>query len=187
MRYRLPTDKLINQLVQHYLPGRRFILYLQSLVWPLKTLNDRFVEFAKEKRIEAAMTSQIFYFEWYLNSKFGKYLEDPSQKIFISESVPIGVDVYFEDAEYSTPFTVWFDGEQIVTAEESEQPRLMHLVAEEKAVNKTSFTVNVPEIAIAEHEFVYMLSHTVNTYRIAGKTYLIKINSKEITPNTKTI
>ena len=62
----------------------------------------------------------------------------------------------------------------------------MYLISEEKAINKASFTVCVPEINIPEHEFVYLLSHTVNTYKIAGKTYLIKINSKEINPNLKT-
>lgn len=181
----MPTDRLINQLAPHYLPGRKYILFLQGLVWPLKTMNDRFVAFAKEKQIEAAMTSQVMYFEWYLNRKFNKYLTDPSQKIFISESSPIGVELYYEDAQYSTPFTVWYDNEQIVAAHESENPRLMHLVAEEKAVNKASFTVCVPEINISEYEFVYMLSRTVNTYKIAGKTYLIKIDSKEITPNNR--
>lgn len=184
MRYGLPTDRLINQLVPHYLSGRRFILFLQSLVWPLKTLNDRFVTFAKEKRIEASMTSQVFYFEWYLNRKFGHYLSEPTEKIFIKESEPIGVDLYFEDADYSKPFTVWFADEPILTADPAEQPRLMRLAAEEKSVNKASFMVCVPEINISEHEFVYMLSHTINTYKIAGKTYLIKINSKEINPNS---
>ena len=52
MRYKLSTDYLTNCLVPHYLSGRRFILWVQSLVWPLQTLNDRFCEFAREKRIE---------------------------------------------------------------------------------------------------------------------------------------
>lgn len=174
----MPTDRLINQLVPHYLPGRRIILFMQSLVWPLKTLNDRFTAFAKEKRIEAAMTSQVYYFEWYLNRKFNKFLADPSEKIFIRESSPIGVDLYYEDAQYSKPFTVWFEGERVLAAEEAEEPRLMRLAVEEKAVNKASFMVCVPQINIPEHELVHMLSYTVNTYKIAGKTYLIKINSK---------
>jgi len=182
MRYRLPTDRLTNQLVPHYLSGRRFILFVQSLVWPLKTLNDRFVVFAKEKRIEAAMTSQVFWFEWYLNRKFGKYLADPSQKIVITEGAPVGVELYHEGADHSTPFTVWFENERITSSEESEQPRPMRLAAEEKAVNRASFTVCVPAIAIPAYEFVYLLSHTVNTYKLAGKTYLIKIDGKEFTP-----
>lgn len=131
------------------------------------------------------MTSQVFYFEWYLNRKFGRYLADPAQKIFIQESNPIGVDLYFEVADYSKPFTVWFEGEQVITSNVAENPRLMHLLSEEKAVNKVSFMVCVPQVNISEHEFVYMLSFAVNTYKIAGKTYLIKIDNKEITPNIK--
>lgn len=186
MRYRLPTDRLINQLVPHYLSGRKFILFLQSLVWPLHTLNERFVAFAKEKRIEAAMSSQTFYFEWYLNRKFGRYLADPAQKIFIRESSPIGVDLYFEDADYTKPFSVWFEGEQILTADESEKPRLMHLQSEQKTVGKVSFMVCVSPINISLHEFVHILSHTVNTYKLAGKTYLIRIEGQELNPNSTT-
>lgn len=76
MRYKLPTDRLINQLVPHFLSGRKYILFLQSLVYPLQTLNERFVAFAGEKHIEARMTSQVIWFEWYLNYKFRKYLAD---------------------------------------------------------------------------------------------------------------
>lgn len=39
-RYRLPTDRLINRLTPHYLSGRRYLLLLGSLVWPLQSLND---------------------------------------------------------------------------------------------------------------------------------------------------
>ena len=64
MRYKLPIDKLVNQLVPHYLGGRKYILFIQSLVYPLKIINDRFIDFAKERHIEARMTSQVMYFEW---------------------------------------------------------------------------------------------------------------------------
>jgi len=74
---------LINQLVPHYLSGRKYILFLQSLVYPLHTLNERFIIFAKEKQIEARMTSQVMYFEWYLNRKFKKYLANPDESIYI--------------------------------------------------------------------------------------------------------
>ena len=33
---------------------------------------------------------------------------------------------------------------------------------------------------------VYMLSYVVNTYKTAGKTYLIKIDEDEYTPNKNT-
>lgn len=34
--YKIDTDKMVNQLVPHYLGGRRLVLFLQSLLAPLK-------------------------------------------------------------------------------------------------------------------------------------------------------
>lgn len=186
MRYNLPTDKLINRLVPYYLSGRKYILFLQSLVWPLKTLNDRFSEFAREKHIEARMTSQVIYFEWYLNYKFKRYFASGDDRIFISESLSLGVDLYHEDANRSRPFTVWRETEQVVTSNPQEEPREFYKLAEERAINKVSFTVNVPAVTLPVKEFVYLLSYVVNTYKVAGKTYLIKIDSQEIYPNHNT-
>lgn len=186
MRYDLPTDKLINRLVPHYLSGRRYILFLQSLAWPLKTLNEQFKAYAKEKQIEARMTSQVICFEWYLNYKLGKYLEDSRDRIFIKDSESVGIDLYHEGAVSSRPFTLWYNNEEITAVKDEEKPRPFYLYAEEKLINKVSFMVYVPPVRIHTQEFVYMLSYIVNTYRIAGKTYLIKIDQQEIEPNNKT-
>lgn len=183
MRYELPTDRLVNSLVPHYLSGRRYILFLQSLVWPLKTLNDRFRKFAAEKHIEARMTSQVMYFEWYLNYKFGTCLEDGRDRIFIRDSESIGIDLYHQGAADSRPFTLWYNGEEIPSVKDEEKPRPFYLSMEEKLINRVSFMVCVPPIRINTQEFVYMLSYVVNNYRIAGKTYLIKIDQQEIEPN----
>lgn len=176
MRYKLPTDRLINQLVPYYLSGRKYILLLQSLVYPLKTLNDQFVAFAKLKQIEASMTSQVMYFEWYLNNKFQKYFADSTEKIFLTESTPVGVDIYHESALDGKPFTVWQEGEQIITSNELEEPQEFYRTTEEIIINKVSFMVHVPAITLSTQEFVYLLSYEVNRYKIAGKTYLIMIN-----------
>lgn len=183
MRYNLPTDKIINRLVPHYLSGRNYILFLQSLVAPLKTLNESFEKFANEKLIEARMTSQVIYFEWYLNHKFSQYFVDSKERIFIKESTSLGVEIYHEKALDSRPFTLWYEGEIIAVTDEQEQPREFHLLSEEKSINKVSFMVHIPEINITTKEFVYMLSFVVNSYKLAGKTYLIKIDGQEIEPN----
>ena len=183
MRYNLPTDKLINRVVPHYLGGRRYILLLQSLVYPLKTLNYSFRSFTREKHIEARMTSQVLYFEWYLNHKFQHYFIDSKERIFIKDSTPLGVDIYHEDAENGIPFTIWRENETIITTNPQEEPREFYRIAEERTINRVSFMVCVPQITIATGEFVYMLSFVVNTYKIAGKTYLIKIDGTEIQPN----
>ena len=183
-RYSLPTDRLVNQLVPHFLGGRKYILFIQSLLFPLKSLNERFRRFAKEKHIEMRMTSQILYFEWYLNHKFGEYLTDKQERIIIQESQSIGVDIYHENSRISKPFTIWYNLEEIASyTPEEERPREFYFFSEEKAINKVSFIVVVPQITISQKEFVYMLSYVVNTYKTAGKTYLIKIEDQEITPN----
>lgn len=184
MRYKLPTERLVNQLVPHFLAGRKYILFLQSLVFPLKVLNESFVEFAREKHIEARMTSQVIYFEWYLNHKFSKYFVDRNDKIYISGSKTIGVDLYHESALGGKPFTVWKNLEESATVTNPEElPREFYYISEEKEINKVSFMVCVPPININQKEFVYMLSFIVNTYKVAGKTYLIKIDTQEIQPN----
>lgn len=180
MRYRLPTDYIANCLTPHYLQGRKYVLFLQSLVFPLKTLNDRFVLFAGEKQLEARMTSQIMYFEWYLNRKFKKYFVNRDESIYISESESIGVDIYHENAVAGKPFTVWKENEAVFAGNPQENPREFYRLLEEKALNRVSFMVCVPEININENEFAGMLSSVVNTYKLAGKTYLIKINTMEM-------
>lgn len=178
MRYKLPTDRLINQLVPYYLSGRKYILLLQSLVYPLKRINNRFNKFATQKHIEARMTSQVIYFEWYLNYKFRQHFLNSDENIFISESASMGVDIYHEDATNGKPFTVWSEKEVVTTSNPLEEPREFYKLSEERMINKVSFMVNVPAITIPTREFVYMLSYEINRYKIAGKTYLIKI-SKE--------
>ena len=40
---------------------------------------------------------------------------------------------------------------------------------------RASFTVCVPAVTLPASEFVHMLTHTVERYRLAGKTYLVRI------------
>ena len=173
-RYKLPIDKLVNRLVPHYLAGRRFILFVQSALYPLQSINEWFRSFAREKHIEARMTSQVIYFEWFLNYKFSKYFRDSRDRIFIKESESVGVDLYHENAE------------SITATSEDEKPRPFYRYVEEKLINKVSFMVCVPPIKIPPQDLVYMLSYVVNTYKIAGKTYLIKIDEEEYEPNKNT-
>ncbi len=184
MRYKLLVDRLVNQLVPHYLCGRRLILLVQSALHPLQALNDRFRLFTREKHIEARMTSQVIYFEWFLNYRLGKYLAAREDRIFLRDTSPVGVDIYHQAAEHARPFTVWYEGEAVATVRPDEQPRALHRTAEERTIGKVSFMVAVPRITIPQQEFVHMLSCIVNTYRLAGRTYLILIDGEEFEPHT---
>lgn len=178
-RYKFPVDKLVNRLVPHFLGGRRYILFIQSLLYPLQSLANRFVSLAHEKHIEARMTSQVIYFEWYLNHKFSGYFVGPTEKIRLEDSTPLGVDLYHEGAIDGKPFTVWYEGEQIIVADSTEEPRPMYLQGEEKTINKVSFMVSIPRVHVSEQEMVAMVRYEVERYRTAGKTYLIRIESTE--------
>lgn len=183
MRYSINFDKTINQLVPYYLGGRRLILFLQSCIKPLQSVNDEFVNWAKETKIEAAMTSQIFKFEWFLNRKFQKYFQDPSQRITIKNGEKIGTPIYNQSAQDIT------DAEQLVLYHENENSGgvVMYHSNELTEGASYSFLVCCPTLwkddksqklrdGITEQEFIAMLTHYVDKYKISGKTYKIIFN-----------
>lgn len=185
MRYKIVLDQLANQLMPYFWRGRKTILYFQSLIHPLQIVNDKFVEFAKEKHIEARMTSQVVYFEWFLNHKLNKYFLNPEDKIVISDVGTLAVDIYNEGAINGKPFTVWNDlGETIVVVNPEELPKELYYKAEDIKKNRVSFVVTAPNISIPQSEFVWLVSSLVNKYKTAGKTYLIAIGGIEIEPLT---
>lgn len=186
MRYKLPIDRLVNQLVPHYLKGRTLILFIQSCLYPLRELNLWFINFTKELQVEASMTSQVICLEWYLNHKLRPYFHDDRLEIKIVDTQPVGVDLYFEESNIKRPYAVWFQSESIISGPSSEHPRPLFRLLEQKALQKASFMVCVPQVTINEQEFLYMLSHIVNRYKIAGKTYIVRIEKNEFEPNKNT-
>lgn len=191
MRYVINFDKTLNQLVPYYLGGRRLILFLQSCMKPLQRINDMFVEYAKETRIEASMTSQIFKLEWFLNRKFKKYFDNPFELITIKNGKQLGVPVYNESATNipdEDELKLWYDSEDIGL---SNSPQF-HWDNEFTEDSSHSFYVYVPKLyeqkdnngnaigqlrdGISIEQFQAMLSFWVDKYRLAGKSYKIIFN-----------
>lgn len=173
MRYSINYNKTVNQLVPHYMGGRKLILYLQALLYPLQVLNDEFVEWAKEKRIEASMTSQVFKLEWFLNRKFKKYFADPSSVIAIQNNISTGVPLYrqSEDIE-STPF--------YQQSENSESNPALYGEHEQSSSITSSFIVHTPQpdtTKITQTAYDSQLRYWIDKYKLASKTYLIQYNS----------
>jgi len=176
MRYNINFDKVINQLSPHYLSGRKLILYLQAILKPLQFLNDEFDVWARETKIEATMTSQIFKFEWYLNRKFSKYFLDSTGQILIKNGKRSGVPIYFESANVSK-------SDNLLIRYESEGARksaVLNNSGELTEEVECSFFVYSPPIntkLISQVAYASMLSFYVDRYKISGKTYKIKFNS----------
>ena len=176
MRYRINFDKTINQLVPYYLGGRRLILYLQALIRPLQQANESFVEYAKETRIEAAMTSQIIKFEWYLNRKFCKYFATGG-RIVIKNSEQPGTPIWHESANITQS-----DNMLVHTESEATEPRQLILYRSDEQTDESSvsFFVATPRIdtkLISESKYIAMLKYVIDKYRLANKTYIIKYES----------
>lgn len=171
--YRINTDRLVNQLVPHYLGGRKLILLIQSLLQPLNSLNKTWKEKADDMRIEAAMTSQVIMLEWFLNRKYKKYFADQSKHIVISDGSVNGVPLYWEGNSSIgiSSFPVYNEGESEVSGHESQPLRWKD---EKQAESEVSFTVNCPTIdtkKITQAEVSGMIAYWVNRYRIAGKKF----------------
>lgn len=176
MRYRINFDKTINQLVPYYLGGRRLILYLQALIRPLQQANESFVEYAKETRIEAAMTSQIIKFEWYLNRKFSKYFVNGG-RIVIKNSEQPGTPIWHESANITQS-----DNMLVHTESEATEPHQLILYRSDEQTDESSvsFFVATPRIdtkLISESKYIAMLKYVIDKYRLANKTYIIKYES----------
>ena len=173
MRYYINFDKTVNQLVPHYIGGRKLILYLQALLKPLQRLNEAFVEWAKETKIEAAMTSQVFKLEWFLNRKFRKYFKDSTDVIAIGTHSYPGIAIYYENAEDVEHMFLYAQDENIQSA-----PLFFH--NERTSNSNCSFIVYSPQInesLISRDSYTAMLAYYINKYKLAGKTYKINFKS----------
>lgn len=183
MRYVINFNRTVNQLLPYYLNGRKLILFLQSCVKPLQDINDSFVKWAKDTRIEASMTSQIFKLEWFLKYKFGHYLADPTQNFSIKNGETIGTPIQNQSAE-GVP-----DSEQLLMYKQSEIGANTAKLFYHNEITENSpysFVVFCPALwkdessgllkdGISEKEFIAMLTYYVDKYRISGKTYKITI------------
>lgn len=170
MRYLLNIDKSVNDLTHFAIRGRKYILILQSLLYPMRQLNDKFIQFAKDKHIEARMTSQVIYFEWFLNYKLNGYFINQSDQITIESEATKGVPIFH--GGNSDTFVVWKRG-----TNNDLSPAFYHKT-EELEQDRYSFIVNCPAIKDQyKSEFAFALKHWVDKYKTAGKTYLIKIKS----------
>lgn len=177
MRYHINFDKTVNQLVPHYIGGRKLILFIQAILYPLQTLNDAFSQWARDKRIEASMTSQVIKFEWFLNYKFSKYFTNPQDRITIMSAVRFGTELNWEDTAASgvQHQVVRFENE----SEDVEDNMILYHSDENDAAGNKSFIVSSPAIdmtKISEDEYLDMLTFQIDKYKISGKTYSIELN-----------
>ena len=178
MNYGIDFDKMVNRLVPRFMNGRKYILFLQSLVYPLKSLNDGFVTTAAELRIDACMTSQVIKLVWYLNRKFSSYFSDTEASFNILDHRRAGQPIYHEaayDANNNLPHNVVYHINE--TAETT--PLILKHVSEQGDLGSFSFIVEAPELApnstLSEDDYTMQIRNIIDKYKLANKTYKINI------------
>lgn len=173
MRYKINIDRLVNQFLPYYLGGRNCVLYLQAVLSPLKPIARSFDEWAKETRIDASMTSQVFYFEWFLNRRFSKYFLNPNDRIFILAAERSGVPMYSESAAVPDEEHVRMRGQS-----EGGDTAIFHGEGELEGASGVSFEVAVPipnESYVTQDDYLKMIKAMVDRYKLSNKTYKITI------------
>lgn len=101
-RLNITNSKVICEALPFYARGRKLVLLLEAISFPLISIHNAFKEWALERMIEASVTSQSTVLVWYLNHVFRKHFKDKD------DSFKIVTDATEDGA------TIWFLNEQVL-------------------------------------------------------------------------
>lgn len=187
MRYAIDFNISAGQLLPFYLRGVRLLKFLNSTLKPLQSLNMDFREYAKEERIKAAMNSQVIKLEWFLTRMFKKHFANEAENICIVNRQMLGTAVFnqaYENININVEHLSLFNNNETPAADN--QHAVFYQDGEMTEMCPCSFVVEVPKLktklpgGIKEKELINQLRHQIETYRLAGRTYKIRINNQLI-------
>lgn len=173
-QYKVNTDRLANFLIPSIMGGRKNVLWMQSLLYPLQVINERMQSFFNERIIDSCVTSQVGWFEWYLSEKMKNHFVDPNDMIRIVHYTDNGVPFFYPNEIGLIPYVVYLQGENTDAAIPYEKPKPLEFKNERTSTINSSFLVLVPPIKVSENVFNSEIQYHINKYRIGGKTYKIK-------------
>ena len=117
------------------------------------------------------MTSQVMYFEWFLNRKLSKYFNSNNDAISINDGGSTGVPIYSEKNKNAEHYLVKTEEE----GHEDLSP--LYKSGEKDGKYSYSFVVHVPPVTkIKQSELNDAVRYWVDKYKVAGKTYNIIVN-----------
>lgn len=172
-KYSVNTDTLANFLIPAIMGGRKNVLWVQSLLYPLQKLNDSMQEFFTTRNIDSCVTSQVGWFEWYLTEKMKKYFSDPTDSIRITHYTDNGVPFFFSNELGLVPYVVYQQNEAPTSTNPEELPKPLEFKDERSETITSSFFVNVPKISVTQEVFNSEVIFHINKYRLGGKTFKI--------------
>ena len=97
--YDISFRDIIYQLLPHWLRMRKTLLYLYSLIKPIKDVNIEFLSYYNEKNIILKHNAQTIYLQHYLNYEYDPF----DERILIENTSDTSVLYRFNKAESPTP------------------------------------------------------------------------------------
>jgi hypothetical protein len=98
-KYQIDNARAICRLLPFWIRGRKTILFLEAVAHPLKSVHDTFKEWAYERLIDAAITSQQLSLVWYLNHRLRKYFTNPNDSFRITSDAFAEGEVIYNFSE----------------------------------------------------------------------------------------
>ena len=95
--YKLYLSNTITRLTPTFMRNPRMFAWASSITFPLDTINREFVEFAKQKKREAQISSQTQLLQDYLNATFNLVLPYPkTDYIYIVHGIETAQATFFD-------------------------------------------------------------------------------------------
>lgn len=178
-RYNITNSRIISMILPFYARGRKIIMFLDAISYPISSIHLQFKKWALERLIESSITSQQMSLVWYLNYKFKSYFKNSSDTFQISTRSSDTSETiwYIDEYVYHTGTTPWMpknkseqlkqNAKKLVTRNFGEKEELLtDVLIYAPEIEETTFIYNetyINEIrkCIDKYLTVHGLSYTV--------------------------
>lgn len=140
--------------------GTSFVLFVQSLIKPLETVNAAWVTFEADVRKRSKFNGQKIVLQEALNDIFGVTV---APFIQVETNQVVGAANYFYKEAESDPDPNYF-------YKEAEPGGINYFYKESEGGGQTNFTVKIP-VGIHTAELEARVSAETNKYKLAGMTF----------------
>lgn len=181
-KYKVDSRGLVSMLTPYFLKGDKVIKFLSALISPMDDDNTLFVEWARDKIIDAVSTSQPIVLKWCLDNKMYKWLKDKNSHFNIILFNYVGSCIIYNDkeeaksSEHALKEYVPEDKTEDVTSIVRDELAFVFEKSESKQ-KVDIVTIQAPQhvSTISDDKYIKLIKQIVETYRIYDIKYLIKI------------
>lgn len=182
-KYQATSNNLVAKLTPYFLHGNKVLKFLLALAAPLDDDNALFVEWAKDKIIDAVGTSQPIVLKWCLDNKLYKWFKNKQDHFEILLYNYIGSCIIYENKDEATQvgdkavkeFVPETKDEDVVSIVKDERTYIFENGEKKQKVDIVTILAPQHVSTISDDEYVKLIKQIVETYRVYNVKYRIKI------------